>query len=197
MAQAGVQAVVMDDGHQNPSLIKALSLVVIDAGAPFGNGHVFPKGKLREPVAAGLARADGVILMGEGEVSGLPGLRDRVPVLRAWLEGVGAVPEGPLVAFAGIGRPQKVFDALEADGAELVEAVAFDDHHAFTPGDLAYVSRLAQERGARLITTAKDVVRLPSEFRARVLVREVRVAWGEGDAGRLDALLAGVVPGSA
>ena len=68
MTDAGVQVIIMDDGHQNPSLHKDLSLIVIDAGAPFGNGFVIPKGPLREPVARGLSRADAVILMGDGPV---------------------------------------------------------------------------------------------------------------------------------
>ncbi len=106
MADAGVQAVLMDDGHQNPSLKKDFTFVAIDAGAPFGNGHVLPKGPLREPVAAGLARAGAVILMGDGPVPAAV-TRSGKPVLRARLEAAAPVPAGPLVAFAGMGRPEK------------------------------------------------------------------------------------------
>jgi len=168
MQAGGVEAVILDDGHQNPSVEKTLSLVVIDAGDPFGNGHVFPKGPLREPAARGLSRAQAVILMGDGPMpKALWGLD--IPVLSARLAPKSAPPAGPLVAFAGIGRPEKFFEGLRAAGAELVEDVPFPDHHAFTTGDLDYLRTLAQERGARLITTEKDLVRLSRKDREGIL----------------------------
>lgn len=187
MAADGVDIIVMDDGHQNPSLKKDLTLIVIDAGAPFGNGHVLPKGPLREKVPEGLARADAVILMGEGPVprevttSGLP-------VLRAHLVPLAPPPPGPLVAFAGIGRPQKFFDSLAEAGGDVADAVPYADHHPYTPGDLNFLRRLAQDRAATLITTTKDHVRLPPEFRAEILPWPVTAAYDNIAA--LDAVLA-------
>lgn len=165
MAADGAQIILMDDGHQNPSIEKDLSLVVVDAGDPFGNGHVFPKGPLREPVAAGLARADGVILAGEGPE---PDGRWPCPVIRAHMVPVAPPPAGPLVAFAGIGRPEKVFDSLSVAGADLADTVPFPDHHPYSARDLAWLDALATDRSAELITTAKDAVRLPPAMRARV-----------------------------
>lgn len=187
MAGAGVGAILMDDGHQNPSLAKDLTFVVIDADAPFGNGHVLPKGPLREPVAQGLARADAVILMGAGPVPPQVSASGK-PVLRARLAATDAMPAGPLVAFAGIGRPEKFFDGLKADGAELADSIPFADHHPYSPGDLRYLRELAAESGARLITTSKDHVRLPPELRAEILVRPVRAVFEDPEA--LDALIA-------
>ena len=190
MAADGVQLIVMDDGHQNPSVAKDLSLVVIDAAAPFGNGFVLPKGPLREPVADGLARAQGVILMGEGkELTAVQ--KSRLPVLRAALAPSGPAPEGPLVAFAGIGRPVKFFDSLKAAGADLQDCVPYDDHHAYTAGDLRFLHDLAATRGAGLITTAKDHVRLPADDRARILVFPVEARFE--DEAALKALLAPVL----
>ena len=176
MAADGVQLIVMDDGHQNPSVAKDLSLIVIDAAAPFGNGHVLPKGPLREPVADGLARGDAVILMGEGkELTAVQ--KSRLPVVRAGLVPAAPAPEGPLVAFAGIGRPVKFFDSLKAAGADLQDSVPYGDHHAYTPGDLKFLHDLAERRGARLITTTKDHVRLPADERARILVFPVEARF--------------------
>ncbi|MBK8196886.1 MAG: tetraacyldisaccharide 4'-kinase [Acidobacteria bacterium] len=186
MAAAGVQAILMDDGHQNPSLAKDFTFVVIDAEAPFGNRHVLPKGPLREPVAQGLSRADAVILMGAGPVPPEV-IASGKPVLRAHIEATDPMPAGPLVAFAGIGRPEKFFDSLKADGADLRDAVPFADHHPYSPGDLAYLRQLAADNGARLITTSKDHVRLPPEFRAETLVRPVRAVFETPEA--LDALI--------
>jgi tetraacyldisaccharide 4'-kinase len=168
MREAGVQVIVMDDGHQNPLLKKSLSIVVIDAGEPFGNRHVFPKGPLREPVARGLSRADAVVLMGEGPVP--PELQDWAnPVLRAGLAPAAPLPAGTYVAFAGIGRPQRFFDSLRGTpGVVLADDVPYPDHHAFMASDLAYLRKLAAERGAKLVTTEKDFVRLPAEMQAEV-----------------------------
>ncbi len=187
MVAAGVQVILMDDGHQNPSLVKDFTFVVIDAGAPFGNRHVLPKGPLREPVASGLARADAVILMGEGPVPAEVSAGGK-PVLRAQLVATEAAPAGPLVAFAGIGRPQKFFDSLKAAGADVQDEVPFADHHPYTAGDLSLLRDLAARDGAQLITTSKDHVRLPAAVRAETLVFPVRAVFEDGAA--LDAILA-------
>lgn len=187
MAAAGADVIVMDDGHQNPSLKKDLTFIVIDAGAPFGNGQVLPQGPLREKVPEGLARADAVILMGEGPVprevtaSGLP-------VLRARLAPAEAPPLGPLVAFAGIGRPQKFFDSLAEAGGHLSDAVPFGDHHPYAKGDIQFLRSLARDQGARLVTTTKDHVRLPPEVRQEIHAWPVTAVFE--DTAALDAVLA-------
>jgi tetraacyldisaccharide 4'-kinase len=177
MKEAGVQIIVMDDGHQNPTLRKSLSLVVIDATNPFGNGHIFPKGPLREPVAEGLARADGVILMNDGE---LPAALENYKgvVLRARLAPLAPLPPGRYIAFAGIGRPERFFDSLQKqEGVELAEGVPYPDHHAFTPSDLAYLMKLSKERDARLVTTDKDHVRLPPDMKGNVMRASVEAKF--------------------
>lgn len=197
-AQAGAQAVVMDDGFQNPSLRKNLSILVIDAAKPYGNGRVFPAGPLREPVRDALARADAVVLMAP-QADYMPDLRQlglrnfHGPVLTAWLAPVGAPPAGPLVAFAGIGRPEKFFDTLRAAGGEVVEEGMFPDHHPYQARDLAFLVREADKAGARLITTEKDHVRLPEPVRARTEAFAVEARFG--DPAALDALLGGALGG--
>lgn len=173
MAEAGVGILIMDDGHQNPTLLKTISIVVIDATEPFGNGHVFPKGPLREPAAQGLGRADLVIMMGDGPTPDVV-MTAGLPVFRGRLTPTAATPAGRYVAFAGIGRPERFFDALrDFPGVELVETVPFDDHHPYRTSDLSYLMTLASERNARLITTQKDHVRLTPEVREKVLTAKV------------------------
>jgi tetraacyldisaccharide 4'-kinase len=192
MKLAGVDVVVMDDGHQNPTVKKALSIVVIDAAEPFGNGHVFPKGPLREPVARGLLRADAVVLMGEGEIP-TPVSGFARPVLRAHLAPLAKLSPGRYVAFAGIGRPERFFDSLQKiDGVELVESIPYPDHHAFTAADLDYLMKLSSERDARLVTTDKDHVRLAPEMKAKVLRASVEAKFE--DAAAFAALLDRVLP---
>lgn len=182
MKADGVQLIVMDDGHQNPTLKKSLSIVVIDASNPVGNGHVFPKGPLREPAAIGLARADAVVLMGDGD---LPDALDGFtkPILRARLVPLAPLPPGRYVAFAGIGRPARFFDALQKQpGVELAEGAPYPDHHMFTPHDLDFLMKLSSERDAQLVTTDKDHVRLPAEMKAKVLRSSVKAQFEDAAA---------------
>lgn len=154
-------AVVMDDGHQNFSLAKDLSIVVMDAENPFGNGRMIPAGPLREPAAQGLSRADAAVLVGDG-MPALPAF-DR-PVLRAHLKPAAAADLGgrKVVAFAGIGRPEKFFASLAALGALLADTIVFADHHPYSASEIARLKSKA--RGAVLMTTEKDYVRLtPAE----------------------------------
>ncbi len=178
MREAGVDVVIMDDGHQNPDLVKTGSIIVIDAAEPFGNGHVFPKGPLREPVPRGLSRADAVVLMGDGDIPA-DVAASGVEVLRARLAPVALPAPGAYVAFAGIGRPQRFFDSLAAmPGVTLADAVPFPDHYMYSPSDLSYLTKLAAERGpARLMTTSKDHVRLPPAMRASVAVLPVQAQF--------------------
>jgi tetraacyldisaccharide 4'-kinase len=177
----------MDDGHQNPAVKKSLSLVVIDAAEPFGNGFVFPKGPLREPVKRGLARADAVVLMGDGEIPALLAGFDKL-ILRAKLESLAPLKPGRYVAFAGIGKPDRFFDALKAnEGVELSEAVPYPDHHPFDESDIRYLMKLATERDANLITTDKDHVRLTVEKRRITQRASVEARFADGAA--LEALL--------
>lgn len=191
-AQAGAHAIVMDDGFQNPALAKDLSILVVDPGFGAGNGQVFPAGPLREPLAAGLARADAVVLLrnaNEGEAAEVDWLAAFAkPKLEARLEPAGIVPEGKLVAFAGLARPEKFLATLQGMGAHVADFVPFPDHHAFSDEDLRLLAELAQENGAMLITTEKDAARLAPEWRARVAVLPVAARFA--DEAALDALLA-------
>ncbi len=192
-AQAGAHVILMDDGFQNPELGKDLSLVVVDAGFGVGNGQVFPAGPLRERLSDGLSRADAIILLGELDAEAeIEWLADfRKPILSAHIKAIGAAPEGPLVAFAGLGRPEKFFDTLADLGGDIEEGVPFDDHHVFTQQDFELLDALMEDRNARLITTEKDFVRLPAEWRAKVLTLPIEARFDDEPA--LDALLAPIV----
>ncbi len=192
----GADLIVMDDGHQNPTLKKDLSIVVVDGITGWGAGQVFPAGPLREPVAEGLARADAVIVMTPGaehlpryQKLGLDTLE--IPVLQAWLTPLNPPPEGALIAFAGIGRPGKFFSSLADHGADVRDQADYPDHHPYSASDLKWLSELADKHEARLITTEKDWVRLPADFREHVIAWPVRAEFANPAA--LDALLHRVV----
>src|SRR5271157_983203 len=189
---AGAGAILLDDGFQNPAVAKTFGLIVVDDGYGFGNGRVIPAGPLRENLRRGLARADAVVLLAaEGDASGNERLHldCGMPVLRAVLAPVGGerLTGSRLLAFAGIGRPEKFFATLRALGAVLVGARAFPDHHRFRVAELEGLRRDAERAGARLITTAKDIMRIQPVGRTGIEVLEVEIRWAD------PAALAGLI----
>jgi len=179
---AGAGAIVMDDGFQNPALHKDLALIVADGAVGFGNGRLVPAGPLRERVADGLARADALVILGEDR-HGLAALAGVRPVLAARLEpepeAAALLAGRDVLAFAGIGRPEKFFATLEALGARVVGRVPFADHHPYRAAEVAALVDRAAALGAVPVTTAKDAVRLPPDLRAQVAILPVSVRWAD------------------
>ncbi|MGR3540499.1 MAG: tetraacyldisaccharide 4'-kinase [Hasllibacter sp.] len=198
-AADGAGAVLLDDGFQSADPARDLQILVVDAEAGFGNGHVIPAGPLREPVAAGLARADLVVLIGPAAARARF-LADRpfadLPVLEAELRPIETGMDWAgmrVLAFAGIGRPAKFFATLRALGADVAGTVALGDHQPLTPALLERIARDADRLGAEPVCTEKDAVRLPAALRGRVLVLPVRLH--ADDWAPLDAALDRTAPG--
>jgi tetraacyldisaccharide 4'-kinase len=178
---AGAAVVLLDDGFQNPAVAKTLSLLVVDATYRFGNGRVIPGGPLRESLGSGLARADAIVPVFAssetgGEISGLFGDRPVVPAVLGPVAGE-RFAGVRLSAFAGIGRPEKFFATLRRLGAEVTETRAFPDHHAFLAREITALRRSAERSHCRLVTTAKDILRLPPAERRGIEVLEVEIRW--------------------
>jgi len=192
----GAQALVLDDGLQNPTLVKSLSLLVVDGMQGFGNGRVIPAGPLREPIEAGAARCQAAVVIGADEAGVAEKLPPGLPMLRARLlpgDGAQAVEGRPVLAFAGIANPQKFFDTLGAAGAIIVGRETFADHYPFDEGDLEALAREAERLRADLACTPKDWVRLPRAWQVRVRVVGAKLEWAEPRA--IAQLLAPLFPG--
>jgi tetraacyldisaccharide 4'-kinase len=197
-AAEGAALVLLDDGLQNPRVFKDRAIVMVDAVQGFGNGRLVPAGPLREPIARGLARADLVVLVGPAGARAAAPARwpalGAAPLLGAELRPVEtglALAGEPVLAFAGIARPEKFFETLEGMGARLVVRRGFPDHHAYRPRMLRRLLDEARRAGAMLVTTEKDAVRLPPEFRREVMTVQVRLV--PEDWAPIDALVRGLL----
>ncbi len=176
---AGADVLVLDDGYQDPGLRKDGSFLVVDGDFGFGNGRVMPAGPLREPLTAGLRRADAVIILGSDRAGVSESIGPDIPVLHAALEPIDhAVLSGrPVCAFCGIGLPGKFRRSLEEMGCRIQEFQIFPDHHPYRHQDIEPLLKRARQSAALVVTTRKDAVRLPADLRDHIMVSKVRLVW--------------------
>ena len=163
----GASVILMDDGFQNPAIVKDASLIVIDGARGFGNGQVFPAGPLRAPLRPQLARTDALVVVGDG--SAAKTVADEIaaqgkPVLSAHLKPdeaqVAQLRGRRVLAFAGIGDPARFFNTLRASGIEVAGQRAFADHHPYSTVEIESLIAEARRDGLIVVTTEKDLARL-------------------------------------
>jgi tetraacyldisaccharide 4'-kinase len=164
---AGASVIVMDDGFQNPSLAKDFCILVVDARRGIGNGHVVPAGPLRAPSAAQLRYAQALVVVGHGEGAAplAAAARGRgLAVLAAQLvpapKFIAALGGAPVLAFAGIGDPEKFFATLRAAGVKIGATRSFSDHHRYSRGEAQALRAAAERERLVLVTTEKDFARM-------------------------------------
>jgi tetraacyldisaccharide 4'-kinase len=183
--EAGANAIILDDGLQNPGLVKDLSFAVVDGESGFGNGLCVPAGPLRAPISAQLPFVQALIVLGgdDAAASRIAALAPGKPLIRASLE-PDALAAAPLigrevVAFAGIARPEKFYATLRRVGAQIVATRDFADHHPYTQGEVEALIEESRGRGALLATTEKDLVRLSARQARAVVALPVTLRFEE------------------
>lgn len=178
----GADIIIMDDGFQNPKLFKDKSLLVIDGSVGLGNMMPIPAGPMREFMQQGIKRANAVVLLGEDK-TGILAKINNLPVFRGTIEPVKpSFTKQNIIAFAGIGRPQKFYQTLKECGANIVKAFDFADHHFYTVTELNSLINEAKKLDAEIFTTTKDWVKIPVELRKHFNVLEITVKWQDEDA---------------
>ena len=167
----GADCIVMDDGFQNPTLQKDISIIVINGEQGFGNKRVIPSGPLRESIARGLSRTNLVITIGDISNSVKDKIPKHIPIIGAKFK----IKEDDLIlksqkitAFAGIAYPKKFFNSLKLLKANIVDEISYSDHHIYSENDLLYLAEIANKNKSILVTTKKDFVRIPKSFRSLV-----------------------------
>jgi tetraacyldisaccharide 4'-kinase len=178
---AGADVIVMDDGFQNPALAKDLSLIVVDGQRGIGNGAVFPAGPLRAPLDAQLDRAQALLVVGPPQGAGAVAAAGRtrgLPVFHGRLEpdadAVAALKGRKVLAFAGIGDPEKFFQTLAEAGIAAPLRQAFADHHRYGRGDATDLVARAERDGLLLLTTEKDMARMAGDGDAAALAARAK-----------------------
>ena len=176
----GSDCVLMDDGYQNQTLYKDISILVIDGKTGLGNKKLIPAGPLREPIAGALTRADAIIIIGIDKTNISSIIPKKIPIFNASIK----VPDDTAldqkqryIAFAGIAHPRKFFDTLKAHNMNIIGFHEFADHHPYSNKDMVNLENEAKQVNARLITTEKDYQRIPNSMIDDIDVLPIEIAW--------------------
>jgi tetraacyldisaccharide 4'-kinase len=191
----GATALILDDGFHSRRLEPDLAILVVDESYGAGSGYCPPAGPLRAPLRAQFARAD-VTLFIDAPGSTAPALEIPVSLAERWRARLVPDPDAAahfrgarVLAFAGVGRPEKFELSLQEIGALVVACRWFPDHHLYRPGELKFLALQAKRLDARLVTTEKDAVRLGPGHAMETLPVSLNFNDEEQVAGRLSAAL--------
>lgn len=170
--------IVLDDGMQNNSLHRDLTILVVDGKIGFGNDFLIPAGPMREPLAAGLKKTDFVVLVGEAKKGLLKKLSGKTIVKANIIPlNVAEFSGKKLIAFCGLAYPQKFFSLLLKNGLDVIETHGFADHHIYQNSEVENLYKIAQEKNAVLVTTKKDWVKFPPALQEKVSYLDIELEF--------------------
>lgn len=172
----GADCIIMDDGFQNPTLYKNLSFLVFDGTCGMGNEKSIPAGPLRESFKHGIKRAQAAIIIGKDRKN--LAKRINLPIFKGQIEEVKTISnKREVLAFAGIGRPQKLYSSLEKCGLKVAQTIDFPDHHYYTRDELKEIINIAKKNNFDIYTTSKDFVKIPTDLQSFFKVLQIQIVW--------------------
>jgi tetraacyldisaccharide 4'-kinase len=191
--EQGAELLIMDDGLQNQRLYKDLSILVIDGAYGFGNERVFPAGPLREPIPYAFEKASILLMVGEDKMQLVRRFSKNLPILTAGIQskGIDTLKSKNILAFCGIGRPEKFFTFLEEQGIHVQEKISFPDHYVYKDQEIENLIKKANEKNLCLTTTRKDSVRIATRYHSSFHVIDIEVVFHDYEA--LDSCLRSVL----
>ena len=190
----GADVIILDDGFQNPSVKKDFSIVVVDGGYGFGNKMAIPAGPLRESIASGISRATAVVIVGDDKFNAKDDIKAEnraIKIMQASLEPINAeeIKNRDVVAFAGIGRPEKFFETLNNIGCNIKRKYPFPDHHPYSENDILPILKYAEKYDCTVVTTEKDAVKIPKYLAEKIFVLKVKTKLANQDNEALEKML--------
>ncbi len=173
--------IIMDDGFQNNTLHKDISFLVIDGNTGFGNAKTLPAGPLREPITHGIKRADAIIIIGEDKLDNVNNIPPGKPVFNASIKpNIGQIDlSQEYFAFCGLAHPSKFFNTLKTSNIKVIEHKTFADHHPYDETELYDLINRAKKRNAKLITTEKDIVKIPEKFHDKIQTLPINLVFND------------------
>lgn len=169
-----IDCIVLDDGMQNNSLKKDLTIVVIDSKIKFGNKMPIPSGPLRQSIKSGLSQASIIVVIGEidEELQNIFNKnnisKSKIFIVNIHAKNIEKYHKENVIAFCGLAYPEKFFSLLRENNINLIKTFSFQDHHSYNDKELQYLCDLSFKDGATLLTTKKDWVKFPLNFKEKI-----------------------------
>lgn len=175
--------IIMDDGFQNPSIYKDKNIIVIDGEYGLGNRMLLPSGPLRENVSSSIKKINFVVIVGQDKQHLEENfINNEIKVLRAYIkETKVSKNDKKYIAFCGLGRCEKFFNSLKKTNYNIIKEISFEDHHKYTEEELNEIISEAEKENSRIITTSKDWVKLPNEYKKKIEVLDVVIEFYNND----------------
>ena len=170
---------VLDDGFQDFSVEKDLSIVCFNEKQWIGNGFIIPSGPLREGLSA-LTRANCVIINGKKNINIENKILKNNKLIKIFYskykpQNISDFKNRKIICFAGIGNPINFFDLLKKNEINVLEQTSFPDHHNYSKTELDILIKKAKENNATLLTTEKDYLRIEEKYRGNINCLKIKI----------------------
>lgn len=181
----GATCLIMDDGLQNNTLYKDFSFLIINGHSGLGNRSLLPAGPLREDIETTQKNIHAIIMIGHDHHQSTSLFSPIIPVLNAdyipKLD-IQFLKTKRIIAFAGIGHPERFFHMLENFGLKISRSISYPDHHHYTDKNIKQLTHLAKTNSSTLlVTTSKDAVKLPHSLLKHIYIVEIDVFYKNRD----------------